>query len=135
MPRPAKLLSAQVLGVRLPGELIERLDIEVARRQEEHPGVLLTRADLIREGVYLLLQGVPGAPKASTPRSRKASTKSAPRAKRAASTKAPRRSADPTLLGTPICLECGKPNKRNLKKTPYCSEACKRRALRRAKKI
>jgi hypothetical protein len=136
MSRPSRLLEAQVIGVRLPGALVEQLDQEITRRQAEHPGMLLTRADLIREGVYLLLGGGRVARplgSSASPSSTKTKGKSTKRASLTAPRKVSRR-GDKTSVGSPLCPECDKPNPRNPKKTPYCSEACKKRAQRRAGK-
>lgn len=39
-------------NIRMPPDLIDALDREVAEEQEQHPGRMLTRSDLIREILY-----------------------------------------------------------------------------------
>ena len=51
MSRPSQGFT-EVLFVRVPIELIQRLDQELERRRREEPGRVISRADIVREILY-----------------------------------------------------------------------------------
>jgi hypothetical protein len=51
-PAPKRRLSEAQIAVRLPMDLLIRLDEEVARLQAERPGLDITRSDAVREILF-----------------------------------------------------------------------------------
>lgn len=49
---PKSRLSEAQIAVRLPKELLTRLDDEVDRLQAERPGLAITRSDAVREILF-----------------------------------------------------------------------------------
>jgi len=47
--RPKKVSSMDTLAVRLPKDLITKIDLYVSQLQEDFPGLNITRADAIRQ--------------------------------------------------------------------------------------
>ena len=47
--RPKKNFSMDTLAVRLPHELISKIDVYVEKLQKDFPGLNITRADAIRQ--------------------------------------------------------------------------------------
>ena len=55
---PKTRLSDAQIAVRLPGDLLARLDEQVERLRAERPGLAITRSDAVREILYVHLARV-----------------------------------------------------------------------------
>jgi hypothetical protein len=64
-PRPGPTPGTNpLISLRLDPELLARVDAELDRRRQAHPGTTLTRADIVRDALWQTLGPAPAAPPA-----------------------------------------------------------------------
>jgi hypothetical protein len=58
-------MPSEYVGMRIPKELLERIDAYLERMNRDHPGLTFSRADAIKTLVAQALDNIEGKPKKS----------------------------------------------------------------------